>query len=64
MQAFLERHLSRLLIILAGFTFLSDSEQTASLYTLVQHAKPAQLKFLSAVLSQMTDASNILPGMG
>ncbi|KAJ4483671.1 hypothetical protein J3R30DRAFT_3698575 [Lentinula aciculospora] len=37
------------------FKLLSESEQTASLYTLLQHAKPTQVKFLSAVLQQMSD---------
>ncbi|KAJ3842382.1 hypothetical protein F5878DRAFT_400149 [Lentinula raphanica] len=37
------------------FKLLSESEQTASLYTLLQHAKPSQVKFLSAVLQQMSD---------
>ncbi|KAF5388854.1 hypothetical protein D9757_005648 [Collybiopsis confluens] len=37
------------------FKLLSESEQTASLYTLLQHARPGQVKFLSAVLQQMSD---------
>ncbi|KAJ3928684.1 MAG: hypothetical protein NXY57DRAFT_901563, partial [Lentinula lateritia] len=42
------------------FKLLSESEQTASLYTLLQHAKPAQVKFLSAVLQQMSDGAPAL----
>ncbi|KAG7090935.1 hypothetical protein E1B28_010008 [Marasmius oreades] len=37
------------------FTLLTDSEQTASLYTLIQHASQEQLTFLKAVLQQLTD---------
>ncbi|KIK68919.1 hypothetical protein GYMLUDRAFT_53443 [Collybiopsis luxurians FD-317 M1] len=40
------------------FKLLSESEQTASLYTLLQHAKPSQVKFLSAVLQQMSDSNS------
>lgn len=36
------------------FKLLSESEQTASLYTLLQHANQAQVKFLAAVLNQMS----------
>jgi hypothetical protein len=39
------------------FKLLSESEQTASLYTLLQHARPGQVKFLSAVLQQMSDGN-------
>lgn len=39
------------------FKLLTESEQTASLYTLLQHAKPNQVKFLSAVLQQMSDGN-------
>lgn len=42
----------------SGYKLLSESEQTASLYTLLQHAKPAQVKFLAAVLTQMSDNLN------
>ncbi|KAK7472966.1 Flap-structured DNA-binding and RNA-binding protein [Stygiomarasmius scandens] len=38
------------------FKMLTESEQTASLYTLLQHTNPAQIKFLMAVLQQMSDA--------
>ncbi|THV06712.1 hypothetical protein K435DRAFT_452198 [Dendrothele bispora CBS 962.96] len=38
------------------FKLLTESEQTASLYTLLQHTNPAQVKFLAAVLQQMSDA--------
>lgn len=44
--------------LLPGFRLLSESEQTASLYTLLQHAKPVQIKFLAAVLTQMSDNLN------
>lgn len=37
------------------FALLTDSEQTASLYTLIQHASQEQLTFLKAVLQQLTD---------
>ncbi|KAJ3787296.1 hypothetical protein GGU10DRAFT_309389 [Lentinula aff. detonsa] len=40
------------------FKLLSESEQTASLYTLLQHARPNQVKFLSAVLQQMSDGTS------
>jgi len=41
------------------FKLLNESEQTASLYTLLQHANQAQVKFLAAVLTQMsTDNAN------
>ncbi|KAF5345364.1 hypothetical protein D9758_008503 [Tetrapyrgos nigripes] len=43
-------------IISIGFKLLTESEQTASLYTLLQHTNPAQIKFLMAVLQQMSDA--------
>jgi len=39
------------------FKLLTESEQTASLYTLLQHAKPNQVKFLIAVLQQMSDGN-------
>ncbi|KAF9070862.1 hypothetical protein BDP27DRAFT_570564 [Rhodocollybia butyracea] len=39
------------------FKLLSESEQTASLYTLLQHAKPNQVKFLIAVLQQMSEGN-------
>lgn len=39
------------------FKLLSESEQTASLYTLLQHANQAQVKFLAAVLNQMSSES-------
>lgn len=40
------------------FMLLSESEQTATVYTLLQNANPGQLHFLLAVLQQMVDASN------
>ncbi|KAK0212592.1 hypothetical protein DFS33DRAFT_45823 [Desarmillaria ectypa] len=40
------------------FKLLSESEQTATMYTLLQNANPGQLHFLVAVLQQMFDASN------
>jgi hypothetical protein len=39
-----------------GFKFLSESERTASLYSLLQHATPSQIKFFIAVLQQMAKA--------
>lgn len=41
-----------------GFTLLSVSEQTATLYTLMQHTNTAQAKFLSAVMQQMAGNPN------
>lgn len=43
----------------AGFKLLSESEQTAAMYTLLQTANPSQLHFLIAVLQQMFEASNV-----
>ncbi|KAK0461018.1 uncharacterized protein EV420DRAFT_173505 [Desarmillaria tabescens] len=40
------------------FKLLSESEQTATMYTLLQNANPGQLRFLVAVLQQMFEASN------
>jgi len=36
------------------FKLLNEHEQTASLYTLLQHANQTQIKFLAAVLTQMS----------
>lgn len=52
------------LTFVLGFKLLSESEQTASLYTLLQHAKPAQVKFLSAVLQQMSDGAPAVAAAG
>ncbi|KAK0486060.1 hypothetical protein IW261DRAFT_770230 [Armillaria novae-zelandiae] len=41
------------------FKLLSESEQTATMYTLLQNANPNQLRFLMAVLQQMFEASNV-----
>ncbi|KAK0226177.1 hypothetical protein IW262DRAFT_748548 [Armillaria fumosa] len=41
------------------FKLLSESEQTATMYTLLQNANPNQLHFLMAVLQQMFEASNV-----
>ncbi|PBK74264.1 hypothetical protein ARMSODRAFT_581033 [Armillaria solidipes] len=41
------------------FKLLSESEQTATMYTLLQNANPSQLYFLRAVLQQMFEASNV-----
>lgn len=35
------------------FKVLSEAERTASLYTILQQADPAQIKFLALVLRQM-----------
>ncbi|TPX41853.1 hypothetical protein SeLEV6574_g05889 [Synchytrium endobioticum] len=37
------------------FILLSDPERTTSLYTLLQHANPEQIRFLVQVLSQMAE---------
>ncbi|KAL0579754.1 Flap-structured DNA-binding and RNA-binding protein [Marasmius crinis-equi] len=37
------------------FTLLNDSEQDATLYSLIQHASQEQLTFLKAVLQQLSD---------
>ncbi|KAK7045717.1 Flap-structured DNA-binding and RNA-binding protein [Paramarasmius palmivorus] len=37
------------------FTLLTESEQTASLYTLLQHANQEQLTFLKAILQQLSE---------
>ncbi|KAK0473135.1 hypothetical protein EDD18DRAFT_390692 [Armillaria luteobubalina] len=39
------------------FKLLSESEQTATMYTLFQNANPNQLRFLMAVLQQMFEAN-------
>ncbi|KAK0241529.1 hypothetical protein EDD85DRAFT_404307 [Armillaria nabsnona] len=41
------------------FKLLSESEQTATMYTLLQTANPSQLHFLMTVLQQMFEASNV-----
>ncbi|KAK0195668.1 hypothetical protein F5146DRAFT_1133127 [Armillaria mellea] len=41
------------------FKLLSESEQTATMYTLLQNANPSQLHFLMAVLQQMFETSNV-----
>lgn len=46
-----------------GFKLLSESEQTATLYTLLQHANQGQVKFMSAVLHQMSADIQPAPGM-
>ncbi|KAF8893930.1 hypothetical protein BD779DRAFT_962995 [Infundibulicybe gibba] len=42
-----------LTIIEQWFTILSEAEQTASIYTLLQHSNPVQIRFFIAVLQQM-----------
>lgn len=39
------------------FKLLSESEQTATLYTLLQHANQGQVKFMAAILGQMSAES-------
>ena len=41
---------------LAGFTVLSESERTATAYTLLQHSNLSQLHFFASVTQQMIRA--------
>ncbi|KIY50381.1 hypothetical protein FISHEDRAFT_39898 [Fistulina hepatica ATCC 64428] len=46
-------------VVCVGFTVLAEAERTATVYALMQHSSPTQIRFFAAILQEMIEADNL-----